>query len=392
MSETYQDWLKQLQEDIPQITTEEVAAQIERDNHTLIIDVREAEEFRQGHLPEALHLSRSFLEMQAEQKLPNRDQPLIIYCAGGVRSLFAADSLRKLGYGHVTSMQGGFNAWRADGFPVHQPPSLSEQDRQRYARHLAIPEVGEAGQLRLLNAKVLMIGAGGLGSPIAYYLAAAGVGHMTIVDGDTVELSNLQRQILHTPDRVGTPKTESALQTLKAFNEALDIQVVNARFNSENADDLIPNFDLVVDGTDNFPTRYLINDACVKWGKPFVHGSVYRFEGQVSLFDPAKGGPCYRCLYPEPPPPELAPSCAEAGVLGVLPGLIGLLQAVEAVKYLLEIGTPLTGKMVAYDALSTRFMNYKLRKDPDCNYCNPATPFPGYIDYVHYCASAGQTP
>jgi molybdopterin/thiamine biosynthesis adenylyltransferase/rhodanese-related sulfurtransferase len=382
MTQTYEDWLADLQASIPQATVEEAA-----ELNATIVDVREAEEYRQGHLPEAVHLSRSFLEMQALSKLPDREAPLLIYCAGGIRSLFAADSLRKLGFEQVTSLKGGFQAWRDAGFPVAQPPQLSDYDRQRYARHLAIPEVGEAGQLKLLGAKVLMIGTGGLGSPIAYYLAAAGVGHMTLVDGDTVEMSNLQRQILHTPERIGTAKTESALQTLTAFNDRLDIQTVNERFTSDNADDLVANFDLIVDGTDNFPTRYLINDACVKWGKPFVHGSVYRFEGQVSLFDPAKGGPCYRCLYPEPPPPELAPSCAEAGVLGVLPGIIGLLQAVEGLKYLLEIGTPLTGTMTAYDALTSRFTNYKLRKDPDCRYCAPGQPFPGYIDYAHYCSN-----
>ena len=325
--------------------------------------------------------------MRIEEAITDKAAPLVLYCAGGIRSLFATETLTNMGYTSVVSMSGGFSGWTRKGFSIETPLLLSEKDRKRYSRHLLIPEVGEEGQIKLMKSRVLIIGAGGLGCPIAYYLAAAGVGTLGLVDFDVVDESNLQRQILHTTDRVGTSKIKSAMQTLSAFNGDVKIIPFEERITSSNIEKIMQDFDIVVDGSDNFPTRYLINDACVKLKKPCVHGSVYRFEGQVTVFDPQRGGPCYRCLYKEPPPPELAPSCADAGVLGVLPGVIGLLEAVETVKLILKIGEPLIGRVIAYDALEGAFQTFRLRKDPSCDYCKEGAVFPGFIDYDYFCAS-----
>jgi molybdopterin/thiamine biosynthesis adenylyltransferase len=385
---TKDEWLARLRQEIPQLSPEEVREIVEKggtNGGVTIVDVRESDEHRAGFIPGAVHLPRGFLELQAEAKLAGRrDKKVITYCAGGVRSLFAAETLREMGYRDVASMTGGFTRWKQNGHPFEVPEVLTDGERERYARHLTIDEVGEAGQLKLKKAKVLCIGAGGLGSPAAYYLAAAGVGTLGIVDYDVVDRSNLQRQILHADERVGMSKAESARTTLLGMNPDINVVTHEERLTSENVDRLFSGYDIIVDGCDNFPTRYLVNDGCVKHRKPNVHGSVYRFEGQVTVFWPGRG-PCYRCLYPEPPPPELAPSCAEAGVLGVLPGVIGLLEAVETIKVILGKGELLIGRLLAYDGLEARFRELKLRRDPDCPYCADGREFPGYIDYAYFC-------
>jgi molybdopterin/thiamine biosynthesis adenylyltransferase/rhodanese-related sulfurtransferase len=387
VSTTYHDWLQQLKQQVPETTAKQLAASQNGATAPLILDVRERDEWQEGHVPGAQHLPRGFLELRIESVEPERARPIVVYCAGGVRSLFAAEALRKLGYQSVTSLEGGFGAWKDAGLDFSQPRVLTESDRRRYARHLSIPEVGEAGQLRLLDSKVLLVGAGGLGCPAAYYLAAAGVGTLGVVDNDVVDASNLQRQILHTEDRVGQPKVDSAATSLQALNSGVQVHKYEERLTSSNVDSIFAGYDVIVDGSDNFPTRYLVNDACVKHGLPNVHGSVYRFEGQATVFWPGKG-PCYRCLYPEPPPPELAPSCAEAGVLGILPGVVGLLEAVETIKLLLGAGDPLVGRLLVYDALRASFRELKLKAHPNCSYCAAGTSFPGYIDYQHFCASS----
>jgi sulfur-carrier protein adenylyltransferase/sulfurtransferase len=381
-----EELIKKIRSEVPEVSPDEVRAAFENGKRPVIIDVRETDEVRGGHLPDAIHLPRGFLELQAESRLPDRDAEIVAYCAGGTRSLLAADTLRKMGYARVRSMAGGFTRWKQSGFPFEVPQVLSDRDRERYARHLSIDEVGEAGQLKLLKAKVLCIGAGGLGSPAAYYLAAAGIGKLGIVDYDVVDRTNLQRQILHSDSRVGKLKTESAKETLLGLNPDIQVETFNEMLTSHNVDLIFAGYDIILDGCDNFPTRYLVNDACVKHRKPNVHGSIYRFEGQATVFWPGQG-PCYRCLYPEPPPPEMAPSCAEAGVLGVLPGVIGVLEAIEVVKIVLGRGTTLVGRLLAYDALEATFREMKLRRDPDCAYCAPGRPFPGYIDYQGFCGT-----
>ena len=386
---TWSELHQELRRRVPEISAAELHAALGRGERPALVDVRETEELEQGRLPGAVHVPRGFLEMSIEEEVPDREAPVVLYCAGGTRSLLAAETLQRLGYQQVRSLAGGFRGWTQAGHAVEKPRRLSSDERRRYARHLSIPEVGEAGQLKLLEARVLMIGAGGLGCPAALYLAAAGVGTLGIVDFDLVDESNLQRQVLHSTDRVGTPKIESARKTLTGINPDLQVVAIEERLSSHNVERIFQGWDLVVDGSDNFPTRYLINDACVKHRLPCVHGSVYRFEGQVTVFDPARGGPCYRCLYPEPPPAELAPSCADAGVLGILPGVIGLLEAVEAIKLIIGAGSPLVGRLLTYDALATRFRELKLRRDPDCAYCGEGKPFPGYIDYEQFCALPG---
>ncbi|MFC5475188.1 molybdopterin-synthase adenylyltransferase MoeB [Paraherbaspirillum soli] len=354
-----------------------------------LIDVREADEIALGSPPGAYRLGRGYLELRIEDAVPDFAQPLVTMCNGGVRSLFAAEDLRRLGYTQLYSMRGGFARWKNEGLPFEIPSSLDQRARARYARHLMMPEVGEAGQLKLINSKVLLIGAGGLGSPAALYLAAAGVGTLGIVDHDVVDRSNLQRQILHAEARIGMPKVASARQSLEALNPSVKVQTFETRLDSSNVEEIFKGFDLIVDGSDNFPTRYLVNDACVKLGLPNVHGSVFRFEGQVTVFwpkHPGRRGPCYRCLYPEPPPPDLAPSCADAGVLGVLPGVIGILEAVEAIKLLLGIGDPLVGRLLAYDALRASFTEFELQRDPACRYCGDAAKAIEYVDYEQFCA------
>ncbi len=349
-----------------------------------VLDVREATETADGHIAGAKLIPRGLLELRVEETFPNRDAEIVIYCAGGTRSALAAHTLRLLGYSRVSSMAGGFLAWKQLGYPFTVPVALTSEQETRYSRHLLIPEIGVEGQRKLLDAKVLMLGAGGLGSPCAFYLAAAGVGTIGIIDSDVVDRSNLQRQILHTEDRVGVPKVESAKATIHALNPDVNVVAYNTRLTAENVLEIFSGYDVVVDGGDNFPTRYLVNDACVHLGIPNVTGSVFRFEGQVTVVKPEEG-PCYRCLYPEPPPAEFAPSCQEAGVLGVLPGTMGLLQATEVVKQILGIGKPLVGRLLMYDALDQRFRELKIRRDRSCRMCGDDAKFTGFTEYEQFC-------
>ncbi len=332
------------------------------------LDVREPDEYEQGALPGAVHIPRGHLEFQVEGRLTNKDEPIVVYCAGGTRSAFAAKTLQEIGYNDVVSVIGGFNRWKDEGLVWTTPKTLTPEQRNRYQRHLLLPEVGEKGQQKLLDAKVLMLGAGGLGSPSALYLAAAGVGNIGIIDMDVVDASNIQRQILHNMDRVGERKVDSAKKTLTAMNPDLNVATYDVRLGADNVLDIIDGYDVIVDGTDNFPTRYLVNDASLLKKIPVVHGSIFRFEGQVTVFDPYNG-PCYRCMIPEPPPAELAPSCAEAGVLGVLPGIVGSIQALETLKIILGIGETLVGRLLAFDALEESFRTFKVRRDPQCPAC-----------------------
>ena len=333
------------------------------DRGALLLDVREPDEYEQGAIQGSLHIPRGHLEAQIESRVTDRNQAIVVMCAGGVRSAFAAKTLEELGYTDVVSMDGGFNRWKDEGRRWAAPTVLSPDQRNRYQRHLLLPEVGEEGQLELLDAKVLLLGAGGLGSPAALYLAAAGVGTLGIVDMDIVDESNLQRQILHNLDRVGDRKVDSAKKTLTALNPDVNVVTYDVRLGADNILEILEGYDVVVDGADNFPSRYMLNDASVKLGIPVVHGSIFRFEGQVTVFDP-KGGVTYRDMLPEPPPAEFAPSCAEAGVLGVLPGIVGSIQALEAIKLILGLGDSLSGRLLAFDAQEMSFREYKLRKDP----------------------------
>ncbi|HLW45623.1 MAG TPA: molybdopterin-synthase adenylyltransferase MoeB [Acidimicrobiales bacterium] len=332
------------------------------------LDVREPDEYEQGAIPGAVHLPRGNLEFGVEGRIPDKEGQVVVYCAGGTRSAFAAKTLVDLGYKDVVSMAGGFNRWKDEGREWAAPRTLTSDQRNRYQRHLLLPEVGEKGQQALLDSKVLLLGAGGLGSPAALYLAAAGVGTIGIIDMDVVDASNLQRQVLHNMDRVGERKVDSAKKTLTAMNPDVVVETFDVRLGADNVLEIFDGYDLIVDGTDNFPTRYLVNDASLVKRIPVVHGSIFRFEGQVTVFDPYNG-PCYRCLIPEPPPAELAPSCAEAGVLGVLPGIVGSIQAIEAIKMLLALGDPLVGRLLAYDALEETFRTFKVRRDPECPAC-----------------------
>lgn len=368
-------WRAELQALIPTLEPLELAALQAQAQAPALVDVRSDSEWAQGHIPRALHVDRGYLEQRIEALLPDRAQPVVCCCQSGVRSMFAAETLLRLGYRNVKSLAGGLEAWKQHGLPLAVDAQLSGHQRARYLRHLSIPEVGQEGQLRLLDAKVLLIGAGGLGCPAALYLAAAGVGTLGIVDDDVVDLSNLQRQVLHRADSVGHPKTESARDTLLALNPELQVRLFPQRLDAANAAAICAGFDVIVDGSDTFSTRYLINDTAVALGLPVVHGSVYRFEGQVGVFWGGRG-PCYRCLYPAAPPPELAPSCAEGGVLGVLPGVIGVLQATETLKLLLEIGEPLVGRALRYDALAGSMRTLKFRRDPACPCCGAGAAVP----------------
>jgi molybdopterin/thiamine biosynthesis adenylyltransferase/rhodanese-related sulfurtransferase len=334
----------------------------------VLIDVREQHEWAAGHIPGARHLSRGYLELRIGELVPDPSEPVVLYCQTGVRSLFAAATLRDLGFSDVRSLAGGFAAWCAAGGEPVVPSGFGATERERYSRHVLIPEVGESGQRKLLQSSVLVVGAGGLGSPVALYLAAAGVGRIGIVDADRVDRSNLQRQILHNDERIGMPKTTSARRTLEALNPSVRIDTHECWFDAARGPAIAKDYDVVVDGCDNFPTRYLVNDVCVRLRKPNVHGAIHRFEGQVSVFWPGRGA-CYRCVHPEPPPDELAPNCAATGVLGVLPGVIGALEAAETIKVLLGIGTPLLGRLLTYDALSATFAEFQLRRDPACRSC-----------------------
>jgi sulfur-carrier protein adenylyltransferase/sulfurtransferase len=378
--------LQQVKSSIREIGTEEVQALLERKAEFFLVDVREKDEVSGGQIPNAIHIPRGFLEQRIEDAIPERDRPVILYCAGGVRSAYAAKTLESLGYSDVQSMEGGFAKWKQKGYRFDMPRSLTAEQRDRYSRHVMLPEVGEKGQLKLLDAKVLMLGAGGLGSPAALYLAAAGVGTLGIIDDDLVDASNLQRQILHNTDRVGQPKVESARETLTKLNPDVKVRAYQERLDSSNINRILDEgYDIILDGLDNFQTRYLVNDAAVWRGLPVVHGSIFRFEGQVTTLYPGHG-PCYRCLYPEPPPPGMAPTCSEAGVLGVLPGIVGTLEAIEVVKFLLGKGELLTGRLLIYDALKTKFRELKVRKDENCAVCGKNPTITELIDYEAFCA------
>lgn len=386
MAQSYTDMLQNVKGEIRQVTLEEVLRRLQANEPYVLVDVREKDEWRAGFIPGAVHMPRGFLEMQAESKLTDKKARIVVYCAGGIRSAFAARTLMELGYESVESANPGFVRWKDTGFPVDKPVELTPAQLDRYSRHLLLPEVGEKGQKRLLEARVLLLGAGGLGSPAALYLAAAGVGTLGLVDNDTVDASNLQRQILHGTDRVGTAKVDSAEVTLTNLNPDVKILKFKERLNSGNVDRIFDQkWDVIVDGLDNFPTRYLVNDASVWKDIPVVHGSIFRFDGQVTTFWPKKG-PCYRCLYPEPPPAHLAPSCAEAGVLGILPGVVGCIQATEAIKIILGQGEPLVGRLLTYDSLKMQFRTLKLRRDPSCPLCGEHPEITSYIDYEGFCA------
>jgi len=384
MAKTYKQLMEEARREVPEVTVEEVKSRLERGERWTLLDVREREEYREGHLEGAVSLPRGFLEIRLEETVPDKSAPIIAYCAGGVRSLIAARTLKDMGYESVVSMSGGYTAWKGAGYKWVQDRQFTPEQITRYSRHFTLPEVGEKGQARLLDAKVLCIGAGGLGSPAAFYLAAAGVGTVGIVDHDVVDLSNLQRQILHTNERIGMLKTESTQKTLNALNPDVKVVPFSERLSSENVLRIIQDFDIIVNGCDNFPTRYLINDACVMTKKPLVDGSIFQFEGQATVFYPGRG-PCYRCLFPEPPPPGAAPSCAEAGVLGVLPGLVGCVQALEAIKLILESGRPLVGRMLHFDTLSMEVRVLKLRRDPNCLVCGDRPKITELIDYEEFC-------
>jgi molybdopterin/thiamine biosynthesis adenylyltransferase/rhodanese-related sulfurtransferase len=380
----YDELLRELRTRTPEIDVAGLAADAQR---VTLIDCREADEHAAGAIAGATWIPRGFLEARIEKTVPDRGAPIVVYCASGNRSLFAQRTLAELGYTNVRSLAGGFGGWKRAGQPWETPKSLRPDQDVRYSRHVLLPEVGLAGQHKLLASKVVCIGAGGLGSPSSMYLAAAGVGTLGMIDDDTVDVSNLQRQILHGTDRVGTAKVDSAERTLKNLNPDVTVDKHRARLTSANAIDLLGRYDVIIDGADNFATRYLVNDVALKLGKPVIHASIFRFEGQLTVFS-ATGAPCYRCLYPQPPPPEDAPSCAEGGVLGVLPGTMGALQATEALKLLLGIGETLAGRLLVYDALKARFRELKLRRDPKCPTCGDgvdraAIPL---VDYDGFCA------
>ncbi len=398
---SYRELLEQIRAEIEEVDAARARELLTSADPPLLVDVREQDEWSEGHLPGAIHVPRGNLESRIERAAPDREQPVILYCQAGHRSVFAAKTLEELGYENVVSLAGGFTDWKRNGFPTQLPRTLDAEKRSRYSRHLLIPEVGEEGQLKLLESRVLLVGAGGLGSPASLYLAAAGVGRIGIVDDDRVDSSNLQRQIAHSTETLGEWKADSARRTLEALNPDVEVVTYRERLTSENVDRILADgWDVIVDGADNFPTRYLVNDASVFHGIPVVHGSIYRFEGQVTVFKPhgagsaadegggarqEDGGPCYRCLFPQPPPPELAPSCAEGGVLGVLPGIIGSLQANEALKLLLGIGDTLAGRLLLFDALATEFSEVTLKRDPSCPVCGESPTITEYIDYVEFC-------
>src|SRR5579859_5530857 len=392
MGEASRQIMRQARQQVPEWSPSQVHNALDqqheagRDSEEIVlVDVREKHEWNEGHVPEALHVPRGFLELQIEEAVPDKSKTVVLYCAGGVRSLMAGSTLQQMGYKNVISMAGGFGQWKGNGYPFVEPRTLSEAQAKRYSRHLLVPEVGEQGQLKLLDARVLLLGAGGLGSPAAYYLAAAGVGTLGIIDDDVVEESNLQRQIIHNTKRIGQYKAESARESIEALNPDVKVVAINDRLTKENVAEIIADYDIILDGTDNFPTRYLLNDASVIARKPVVHGSIFRFEGQVTVFKPYDG-PCYRCLYPEPPPMEPAPSCAEAGVLGILPGIVGMLQATEVIKLILEKGEPLVGRLLTFDALSAEFQELKLYRDPHCPACGENAHPEDLPTYEEFCA------
>jgi adenylyltransferase/sulfurtransferase len=383
---SYREFLQETREQIDEIDAGRARELYDGAGAPVFLDVRERDEWDEGHIPGAVHIPRGWLESRIEQTVPDRSRPIVAYCASGSRSTFAAKTLEELGYEDVVNLAGGINDWKRRGYPLEVPTGgLEPEQRTRYSRHLLIPEVGEEGQLTLLQSRILLIGAGGLGSPAALYLAAAGVGTLGIIDADVVDETNLQRQILHSTASLGEPKVESAERTIRALNPDVEVKAYREQLTSENIERILADgWDVILDGADNFPTRYLVNDAAVWHDIPLVHGSIFRFEGQATVFKPHEG-PCYRCLFPNPPPPEFAPSCAEGGVLGVLPGIIGSLQANEAIKLALGIGEPLIGRLLMFDALSTTFTEVALRRDPDCPVCGESPTITEYIDYVEFC-------
>src|ERR671937_245590 len=377
---SFREILKGVRTRIKEMDVRQLDDVLKRGEKPILIDVREQDEVEQGVIPGAVHIPRGYLELRVEERIPDRDVPIVAYCAGGTRSALATETLQQMGYKNVTNLKGGFGAWKEAGLDFVVPRGLTPEQMKRYSRHVLIPEIGKEGQLKLLDSKVLIIGAGGLGSPSAYYLAAAGVGTIGIVDSDLVDASNLQRQILHNSKRIGQPKTDSAKQTLEDLNPDVKVVPYQTRLTRDNIIDIFKDYDLIVDGSDNFPTRYLVNDASVLLKKTVVHGSIFRFDGQVSVFKPFDG-PCYRCVFPEPPPPELAPSCDEAGTLGILPGIVGLFEANEAVKLLLGIGEPLIGRLLMIDSLTDEFRTLRLKRDPRCPVCGEGAHFKDFVDY-----------
>src|SRR5438132_1888430 len=385
---TYRELLQQVRTEISEVDASRARELIDA-GEPVVVDVREQDEWDEGHIPGAMHIPRGHLESRIERLAPDPSRQVLVYCSAGNRSAFAAKTLEDMGYDDVASLAGGFTDWKRNGFPVELQAGLDGPRRARYSRHLLIPEVGEQGQLKLLDSKILLIGAGGLGSPASLYLAAAGVGRIGIVDADVVDESNLQRQIVHSTESLGEPKVESAKRSIEALNPDVEVVTYKERVTSENIDRILADgWDVIVDGADNFPTRYLVNDASVWHGIPVVHGSIYRFEGQVTVFKPGDG-PCYRCLFPQPPPPEMAPSCAEGGVLGVLPGIVGSIQASEALKLALGIGDSLVGRLLLFDALETSFTEVSLRRDPNCPVCGEHPTITEYVDYVEFCQGGG---
>jgi molybdopterin/thiamine biosynthesis adenylyltransferase/rhodanese-related sulfurtransferase len=388
MAKTSKNILDEARAQIKSIDIEEARRMLEKPG-TVLLDVREGDEWRQGHIPQAVGIPRGFLELRVEEKVPDHKTPIILQCASGTRSLLAARALREMGYENLYNLTGGFNAWKDRGLPWAADRQFTADELTRYSRHFVIPEVGEKGQAKLLDARVLLLGAGALGSSSALYLAAAGVGTLGLVDFDVVDLSNLQRQIIHTTDRVGMLKTESAQKSINAINPGIKVNRHDVRLSSDNVMDIIKDYDVIVNCGDNFPTRYLINDACVFARKPLVDGAIFRFEGNATVFYAAEGGPCYRCLYPEPAPPDMAPSCAEAGVLGALPGLIGSIEALEAIKLILGAGEPLIGRMVYFDTLSKEYVRVlKVKRDPQCPVCGDHPTQTRLIDYEAFCGLA----
>ena len=388
MAKTYSDLFAEVRQSVKLLSLDELKARLEtrKERPFTLVDVREKDEFRAGFIPGAVHIPRAHLEMQAEQKLPDKNAEIILYCAGGTRSAFAAKTLADFGYTNVISANPGFVRWKDLKYPIEEPVALTPAQQDRYSRHILLPEVGEKGQEKLLKGRVLLLGAGGLGAPAALYLAAAGVGTIGIVDADTVDASNLQRQVIHATSRLGMAKVDSAEKAINDLNPDVKVIKFQERVNASNVDRIFGHgWDCIVDGCDNFPTRYLVNDASLFHKTPVVHGSIFRFDGQVTTFMPFDG-PCYRCLYPEPPPAHLAPSCAEAGVLGILPGMVGIVQATEAVKLLLGQGDLLKGRLLTYDSLKMTFRTLKLRRDKNCPTCGENPTIKEYIDYEGFCS------
>ena len=396
MSPSGAEFIRKIKSQIAEVDPSDVRAAMSdaNGNGVALIDVRESEEVARGLIPGATHVPRGYLESRIDGAVPDRSKHVVLYCASGNRSALAANTLAELGYENVESMTGGYTLWKDRGYEVDVPRVLTPEQRERYSRHMLVPEIGAEGQQKLLDAKVLLLGAGGLGSPTALYLAAAGVGTIGIVDDDVVDLSNLQRQVIHTTDRIGVPKVDSAEQAMKELNPDVDVVKYKTRLEASNVMDIIEGYDVVVDGADNFPTRYLLNDASVRLKIPVVSASILGFDGQLSVFAPYEG-PCYRCLYPVPPPAELAPSCGANGVLGVLPGTMGLLQATEVIKLVTGAGEPLVGRLLLYEALGATFTELKVHRDPECDICSRPPEEIGedeigvFPDYEAFCAAAG---